>query len=159
MGHCIQAIVSSSSVADSIQRVYPQLPRANAPQAFAILPVEADFIDAVTAARPPQSTETFMLLTDGFRDLLCELSLFGRLAYVETDYFGGVGGQGAVVYSNRKVLMEPVWGGIGTINRALELIGVEELRAGDRFAALGLDGVRSNDDLLAITAQHNPRRA
>lgn len=173
MGHCIQAIVTSSDTAERLQEIYPQLPLVSASQEFVILPVDADFVDSVTQPRPSQSTETWMLLTDAFHDLLRELSRFGPLAYIETEYFGGVGGQGAAVYSDGMVMMEPEWSDSGPINRALELIGVKPLRRpqnrswfcspvnralkligikrgllGDRFSTLGLGQYRSNDDLI-----------
>lgn len=152
MAHCIQAIVTTAETADRLQRLHGLLPRVSAPQGFAIFPVDAEFVDSVTSARPPQNTETFMLLTDAFHDFLCELSRFGTLAYVETDYFGGIGGQGAVVYSNREVVVKPEWRDSGPINRALERLGVKRSLLGDRFSALGLDKYRSNDDLLAAAA-------
>ena len=148
MGHCIQAIITTSEIADQLRTVYPELPRVNAPQGFVILPVDAGFIDAVTAVRPEQSTETFMLLTDGFHELLLDLSRFGPLAYIETEYFGGNGGQGAVVYSGREVVMKPEWSHSGPVNRALKLIGVKRGLVGDRFSALDLGKNRSNDDLI-----------
>jgi hypothetical protein len=148
MAHCVRAIVATSDIADKLIALYPQLPRVAARQGFAILPVDADFIDSVTAARPAQATEEFLMLTAAFDDLLRQLSLLGPIAYIETDYFGGVGGQGAVVYSGGKTLMEPEWRGLGPINRALRLIGVKRLLLGDRFQALGLEAYRSNDDLI-----------
>lgn len=152
MAHCIQAIVAASSVADAICAAHSQLPRVRAPQGFAILPVGADFIDAVCQARPPQCTETFMLLTGGFYEFLRELSRLGPLAYIETDYFGGVGGQGAAVFFDRVVIMEPVWEAAGTINQALWLVGVTA-QGCDYFAALGLDEYRLADDLLEAAAR------
>jgi hypothetical protein len=117
-------------------------------QGFAILPVDADFIDSVTAARPARSTEKIVLLTAAFDNLLRRLSLLGPIAYIETEYFGGVGGQGAAVYSGGETVMEPEWQGSGPIDRALRLIGVKRLLLGDRFRALGLEEYRSNDDLV-----------
>lgn len=152
MAHCIQAIVAADEVAENVRAVYPRLPAVNAPQGFVILPVDADFIDAVAGGRPRQSTETFMLLTDGLHDLL-DLSRFGPLAYIETEYFGGTGGQGAVVYSGREVVMGPEWHDSGPISRALGLIGVKRCPVGDRFSALGLGAYRSNDDLIDAAAQ------
>src|SRR5436305_5188708 len=109
MGHCVQAIVTTSDVADKLMSLYPHLPRVAARQGFAILPVDADFVDSVTGARPGQSTEDFMLLTAAFDDLLRRFSLLGPIAYIETEYFGGVGGQGAAVYSRGETVMEPEW--------------------------------------------------
>ena len=117
-------------------------------QDFVILPIDADFIDSVTEARPTQSTNTFMLLTDAFGDFLRELSRLGPVVYIETEYFGGSGGQGAAVYSDGRVMMEPEWGESGPINRALEMLGVKRGLLGDRFSALGLGAYRSNDDLI-----------
>ena len=148
MAHCIQAIVTKSHVADRIRAVYPQLPSVGMRQGFIILPVDDLFVDSVTEPQASQSSETWMRLTDAFHDLLRELSRFGPLAYIETEYFGGVGGQGAAVYSDGMVVMKPEWSNSGTINRALKLIGVKSRLLGDRFSALGLDQYRSNDDLM-----------
>ena len=40
--------------------------------------------------------------------------------------------QGAAVYSDRQVIMEPEWGESGAINRALKIIGVSRVLLGDR---------------------------
>lgn len=91
---------------------------------------------------------TFLLLTGGFQIFLREFSHLGPIAYVETDYFGGKGGQGAVVYAHGEELMPPKWSKGGTINAALALLGVPKPFFCDRFAALGLMRFRSNDDLM-----------
>ena len=152
MGHCIQALVATLDTAEHLRAAYPQLPCVAARQGFGILPIDAEFIDSVAEARPPQSTDTFMLLTDAFRDFLRDLSRLGCVAYIETEYFGGAGGQGAAVYSDRQVIMEPEWGESGQINRALKMIGVNRDLLGDRFSALGLDTYRSNEDLIEAAA-------
>jgi hypothetical protein len=155
MGHCIQALVVPPGIADRLQSSYPQLPRVVARQGFVILPVDTDFIDSVTETRPPQSTDSFMLLTDAFQDFLQGLSRLGPVAYIETEYFGGTGGQGAAVYADRRVVMKPEWGGSGPINRALKLLGVQRGLLGDRFSALGLGVYRSNDDLITASVKFN----
>ena len=148
MGHCVQAIVATSDVADALRRLYAVLPWVAARQGFVILPVDADFIDSVTRIRPEQSSDAFMLLTASFDGLLQRLSLLGPIAYIETEYFGGVGGQGAAVYSRGETVMAPDWRESGPIDRALALIGVKRPLLGDRFQALGLNRYRSNDDLI-----------
>jgi hypothetical protein len=151
MGHCIQTIIARSAVADAVCDLYPQLLRVDVPQGFAVIPVEAEFIDLVCEARPQQSSNDFKLLTDSFCEFLRELSRFGALAYLETEYFGGVGGQGAVVYCSREILMEPTWQKSGIINKALRKIGVRRSLFGDRFSAIGLRQYRSNDALKEAT--------
>jgi hypothetical protein len=155
MGHCVQAIVTTSAIADELQAIYPQIPRVTARQGFVILPVDAEFVDSAAESRPEQSSEAFKLLTAGFHELLRKLSRLGPLAYIETDYFGGVGGQGAAVYSCGEVVMEPEWRESGPINQALGLIGVKRRLLGDRFRALGLDAYRSNDALVDAATRGN----
>jgi hypothetical protein len=167
MGHSIQAIVASSSVADYVCTDYPQLTRVEVKQGFVILPVDADFIDTTAVPHPAHSSGApelppgaFMLLTHGFRVFIRGLSRHGRLAYLETDYFGGVGQQGAMVCDDGAEVMEPAWSdfgpahrsGTGPINRALKLLGVKRpFLIGDRFCALGLNDCRHNEDLIEQT--------
>ena len=150
MGHCIQIIATTLDVATSIGIDFSPLCMLRTIDSHAIIPIEADFIDSVTNARPNQDTDDlgFMLLTDSFLDWLQALSRLGRIAYLETEYFGGQGGQGAVVLENAKVLLWPIWDDSGTINDALELIGVPINPQYDRFVALRLCDYRSNDRIL-----------
>lgn len=148
MAHCIQVIVASTAVAEAICALFPQLRRVTAPEGFSILPIDANFVYIATKTRPQQCTETFMLLTDKFRSFLRGLSRVGPLAYLETEYFGGAGGQGAAVYSNREVKLEPAWQDFGIINQALGLIGVKASKGRDCFDTMSLCNYRSIDDLI-----------
>ena len=68
------------------------------------------------------------------------------LAYVETEYFGGMGGQGAAIFDKGLLVWGPELGEIGPINAALARLGVKP-GAGDHdaFEAVGLGRCRSND--------------
>lgn len=154
MGHSIHAIVAPLGTADMISTYWPEVPRLNCDGGFVVFPVDADLIDARIAPEktPMESGDEFMLLTVRFRKLLQSLSHDGQLAYVETEYFGGVGGQGALVVRNGVEIMPPTWNSFGAINEALELIGVKRRLVGDRFDAIGFGNVRRNDDLLDLIA-------
>ena len=154
MGHCIHAIIAPHSVADSISRAWPELPRLDRDRGFVIFPVSADLIDARIAPdiTPTVTGDDFMLLTNGFRSSLQNLSIGGLLAYVETEYFGGVGGQGALVCRDGIEIMPPTWRQSGTINEALKLIGLERGSSVDEFVAVGLGLVRDNDEILEFIA-------
>lgn len=84
------------------------------------------------------------------------LSARGPVAYVETNYFGGAGDQGACawrggvrIYGPRRGL-----GDDGVINEALVAIGVVPER-GDAFDALGLGAWRSNE-AVKPAGEHPP---
>jgi hypothetical protein len=156
MAHCIQAIVAPTATADAVSVAWPELPRLDRNNGFSIFPVSAELIDQRIApdSTPTSTGDEFQLLTAAFQRQLCLMSLKGILAYVETEYFGGWGGQGALVYKNGEEVMSPEWAESGTINGALKLIGVPRSLLADRFSAISLDKVRSNDDLLdLITGQ------
>lgn len=152
MSHCIHAIVAPDSFAAAIHDAWPELPRLRHDLGFSIFPVDDDLIDSkITPVVTPRETgDEFMLLTPAFETYLRQLSVGGSLAYVETEYFGGTGGQGALVYADGVVRMNPEWDDSGTINRALELIGVPRPMNGDRFAHIGFANVRDNEDILEL---------
>jgi len=154
MGHCIHAIIAPAATADSIATSWPELPRLNRDNGFSIFPIDASLIDARIAPdkTPTVTDDTFMLLTDAFRTLLKAMSRDGQLAYVETEYFGGVGGQGALVCRIGAEAMPPTWHESGTINEALEQIGMQRGSFIDRFAAAGFELLRDNDDIFDLIA-------
>ncbi len=143
--HSLTAIIARSEL---ITRVHERLDlavaRVSLAQGLSMLRLLRPARDAITPGRtdPPA----------GFYDLwqvaalLAELSTHGPIAYVETEYFGGVGDQAAAVYSNGALvysvgivdLDDPRHGGIGNINGALELLGVDVGDGVDAFDAVGL---------------------
>ena len=88
------------------------------------------------------------------------------LAYVETDYFGGDGGQAAVAWTAGRLAFGPAltrdyWEGgnfhqtpllDGAINQAVRLLGVDRGAVRDEFDALGLGRHRSNESWLSEVA-------
>lgn len=157
MSHCVHAIVAPESFADAILAAWPELPVLRHKSHFCIFPVDYELIDAKIEPEttPRETGDEFMLLTPAFENYLRELSRGGVLAYVETDYFGGVGGQGAIVFRDGSEVMRPKWHDSGAINTALEMIGVPRSLAGDRFSMVGLDDVRHNEDVLDKIAAQN----
>jgi hypothetical protein len=84
------------------------------------------------------------------------------LAYVETDYFGGTGGQAAMVWARGCRVFGPVSTSNfrddervadplleGAINQAMRHLGVKRGAARDEFEALGLGRHRCNESWLS----------
>lgn len=89
----------------------------------------------------------FCYLTEHLIELFRLASRVGVIAYVETEYFGGVGGQGAAVFWNGEMIGSPDWRTVGAINEALAKIGVTHTADQvDAFEAVGLVEFRSNED-------------
>ena len=109
MGHFIQVIVADAQMADALSAKWVQLPRLGCANELCIFPVDAELIDRRVGPHetPASAGCELMLLTGGFRELLRSLSLDGQLAYCETEYHGGVGGQGAYVCRGGEEIMTP----------------------------------------------------
>jgi hypothetical protein len=65
-------------------------------------------------------------------------------AIIVTDYFGGVGSQGAGVYRGAELASDR----ITAINQALQYLGVKAQKGYDEFDTVGLGGHRSMPDYL-----------
>lgn len=124
-----------------------------------LFPLDAELIDAKIAPKlsPLLTAEPFMLLTARLRRLLVDLSMDGILAYIETEYFGGRGGQGAVVIQDGQEIMPPEWAESDTINKALRRLGIGSTNTEDEFLRLGLGQARNNNDLLAQFTPWKPK--
>jgi hypothetical protein len=90
----------------------------------------------------------FWKLSGPLRQVIASASHHGPVAYVETDYFGGAGGQAAAVWRGGTIWMERRSDGSGPINEALRLLGVRPTPGEDEFDTLGLGRHRSNEDWL-----------
>jgi hypothetical protein len=84
-----------------------------------ILPLRAIDLDSLQAAHADEA-RGFQYLSKQFLDELRRSSHQGPLAYFETEYFGGLGGQGAAVFQNGELIFGPHWAEIGPIDRALK---------------------------------------
>ena len=91
-------------------------------------------------------------LTKILEPILCSLrksSLPGQVAFLMTQYFGGVGAQVAALVDPKGAL-DKVFLGPESINTALSELGVcRDMATGlDEFATIGLGRWRSNNDIL-----------
>jgi hypothetical protein len=120
------------------------------PQGCAMVPVTEAVCYAFGPADRPWLYEGHSIFTNLPEELvphLRALSRGGRVAYVEAEYFGGVGEQRCIVWEGGAVLEEPAESA-HAINDALRSLGVEPAEGADRFDTLGLGRHRSVEDWL-----------
>lgn len=144
VGQHIHAIIGAAGV---VARA-GDLGLTNAPIAldsgFAWVPVPDHELDRIaettTLPRSPRD-ERFVHFGSVLPAILAELSMHGPVAYVETDYFGGVGEQVATAFDRRVRILE-----CGRVNEALRAIGVRAAHGRDEWDTLGLSGHRRMPD-------------
>ena len=79
--------------------------------------------------------------------MLQTLSARSTLLYFETEYFGGMGTQGAAVFRDGELVFGPQAAELGPINNALAVLGVRTVPpAVDEFETVGLQRHRSVED-------------
>jgi hypothetical protein len=150
MGHRINGFIFRAGLmAPALQRHgLEHEPAAPLPQGFAFLPLTDELYDKISRlSTEPTPFTNFTYLSLPIARLAEEISKTAALAYIETDYHGGVGTQAAVLWRAGRLAAGPYfrWGR-GPINKALRALGVK--RRGwmqDRFDALALGRHRSNE--------------
>jgi hypothetical protein len=99
----------------------------------------------------------FQRLPGGFEKILADWSAGGPVAYVEAEYFGGVGEQGAAVWDGGGVVLgplrveegEPFAAAGSPLSQALRRLGVVTGAGQDEFSAVRLDRHRHTDAWIA----------
>lgn len=69
-----------------------------------------------------------------------------KIAYLETEYYGGQGAQAAIVWERGHVVVGPMIADYGPVNSALRFLGVRAPLRVDEFDAIGFGAVRQNED-------------
>jgi hypothetical protein len=149
VSHNISGLIGKPGQLDRLGGALAAQRRAALGQGFAFLPLDRRNLDEVTDRGGARAAK-FEYLSEGLIRLL--VASGAELAYVETNYFGGAGWQGAVVVAGRQVIYGPAVGQFGPINEALRLLGVRLMagRSWDEFDCVGLSGFRDNFEALGL---------
>ncbi len=150
MGHCIHAIIGNH---ESICKLAGDWIRANEielPQGFGMILCTDELLDDIAELMETESEsgEPCFPELDYFdvsvKELMERYSFRTKLAYIETDYFGGFGTQSGVLYENGKIAVAPK-SGEGTINALLKELGIWRTSDKDEFDMLELWKYRRMD--------------
>jgi hypothetical protein len=122
---------------------------------LALLVVTEEFFDAVADGSSAEHLG-FWRLPGGFDRTLARWSTAGPVAYVEAEYFGGVGEQTAAVWADGAMALGPVHLLSGRqfpadgspVSQALRRLGAVAGPGEDEFTAVGLDRHRSGTGWL-----------
>lgn len=152
MGHRISAILLRDAYDAGRARDFGLHP-IPLPFGLTMFPLDDNFCDEWTeklnlpgflSARPLLNARVVHHLVAS----IAEAPLF---AIIETDYFGGLGEQAAVVYQGQTEIMPPEVAGGGPINKALRHLGVVAQPGLDEFDTVGLGDFRDFDELFGGT--------
>lgn len=151
MTHWISGIIAARPVLEQIAAANALGTPAKLHEGLSFLPLDerdlTALVGTIRADRPDDADdgEVFDYLTPELTRWCAEQSSLGPVAYVETRYFGGEGGQGAVLFAGGQVAWGPRNDRGGPINQVLSLLGVAARGGRDAFDIVGLGRHRMND--------------
>jgi hypothetical protein len=139
MGHFVTGLIARPTVLEAFSREHSVHWPVALAGGLAILPLRKIDLDSFQALPSDDKAEGLQYLSKQFLDKLRRSSHRRPLMYFETEYFGGVGGQGAALFQDGELIFGPRWAKIGPINHALKLLGITiEPPALDEFETVGL---------------------
>ncbi len=145
MGHRISAIIGRHTDVCRIAGDMIHADLIELPQGFGMILMTDKLLRDVEELAEVSDEIVFPGLerfTEAVGELMERYSFHTKLAYVETDYFGGAGTQGGVLYGNGRAAADPVAAGTGVINALLSELGVRREHGKDEFDSLGLSKYR-----------------
>ncbi|KOG31390.1 hypothetical protein [Streptomyces resistomycificus] len=156
MGYELQAVIAGDEVLRVASREVPGSHVVPLSQGMSLMPMTDEVFDAVTDGSEVGDLG-FWRLPGGFESLLAQWSVAGPIAYVEAEYFGGVGEQRAAVWADGALELGPLdeptkkrfSRAVSPISQALRRLGAQRSLGEDEFEAVGLDRHRSNEDWIS----------
>ncbi|MFJ7149255.1 hypothetical protein ACIQVT_13805 [Streptomyces sp. NPDC100445] len=159
MGYALEAVIAGEEPARAVARAVPGARVVPLGRGLALVPVTDEVRAAVTGGTGP-ATLGFRWLPAEFDALLAQGSALGPVAYVEAEYFGGVGEERAAVWSAGALALGPLDAptrrlfrrAAGPVCRALRRLGVRRGPGRDEFEAVGLGRHRDTEDWVSSGA-------
>ncbi|MFF1295862.1 MULTISPECIES: hypothetical protein [unclassified Streptomyces] len=156
MAYDLKAVIAE---AESLRRAARDLPAARTAslgQGLALMPLTHALFESV-AHGGGGGALGFSRLPEPLAKTVAAWSAGGPVAYVEAEYFGGVGEQRAVVWDGGTVVLgplraeegEPFPPDGGPVSRALRRLGVVAGPGEDEFSAVGLERHRHGGAWIA----------
>lgn len=148
MGHCIRAIIGTHEAVHKIADDWVCAKEIKLPQGFGMVFCTIELLEDIEelmkssgeAVDDPLFPE-LDYFDASVQELMGSYSFRTKLAYIETDYFGGAGTQAGLLYENGKPATAPQ-SGEGSINVLLKELGVWCKPDKDEFDMLGLGKYR-----------------
>ncbi|MGN7412379.1 hypothetical protein [Paenibacillus sp. SAF-068] len=146
MGYDFRGIIASVDFIDLYRNRYRSLVIIPLINSLVAIPLTDDLFDEINTNKGITITN-YEYLTDQIGKFCSEISQSGRTAYVEAEYFGGVGSQNGIVWELGEVIFEETLSN-NAINKSLEILGVMRLKEKDEFDTARLGRHRFIDDWL-----------
>jgi hypothetical protein len=142
MGYYLQAFICRQPDQSLLTEKFNKAVYVDLGQGLALIPLTEELFDQITNFCSSPSVDKFEYMTENLEQKLLDAISDRKFAYVEAEYFGGEGGQMAIIWNNnRRERVLPF--GQDKINEVLKSFGVAAKEGQDEFVTLGF-GLRRN---------------
>lgn len=156
MSYELQAVIAGDEVLRVASGEVPGSQVVPLGQGLSLMPM-TDAVFAAVTDGSEGGTLGFWRLPGGFDTLLARWSAAGPIAYVEAEYFGGVGEQRAALWADGALTLgpldEPTKQGpsraVSPVSQVLRRLGARRSPGEDEFEAVGLDRHRNTEDWIS----------
>jgi len=121
--YVLQAFICKSIDTDCLTERFDKAIKVEIGQGIALIPMTEDLFDQINEFEFSAPVDSFAYLTENIENTIL-LAINGRqFSYIEAEYFGGSGGQIAIIWQDNKRL-QILSHGQDRINQVLRLFGV-----------------------------------
>lgn len=142
MGYYLQAFICRQPDQNLLTERFDKAVSVDLGQGLALVPMTEELFDQINNFCSSSSVDKFEYMTENVEQKVLDAIGDRKFAYVEAEYFGGEGGQMAIIWNNnrREQLLSL---GQDKINEVLKSFGVTAKQGQDEFVTLGF-GLRRN---------------
>lgn len=145
MAYTIQAIILKNTLIHRFAEL--QLSCVDMPFDMILVPLPFDYVDKNTIPFLPLTDEGSTSIGEKLMSICLDLSKNGKVAYIEAEFFGGVGTQACNLFYNGVEFEKPFISETA-INHALQWLGIKRTEDNDEFEVLGLGSHRNTEDWI-----------
>lgn len=147
MGHYLKAFIGNKESLTPILEKYESSKLVGLSDEISMIPMTDELFDDMNNLETSSGILSFEFLTENIEKKTLELIGRKKLAYVESEFFGGQGGHVGLIREN----CERIFVGEfkrNTMNEILKKLGVIRTEIKDEFETIGLDRHRQTEDWI-----------
>jgi hypothetical protein len=147
--HIVEAIIAKKEITKDIEERFVLAKSIELAQGYAMVPLTDELKDDIDDLVGNENIvhDCFEKLSYSICEVILDTARSYEVAYIETEYFGGEGGQSAMVWKDGKVVFGPTSSKDtdSPINEALKTIGVRVIKKQDEFDEMKLGWNRDTE--------------
>ncbi len=147
MGYHLQAFICKNSDSNLLAEPFDKVKAIELGKDLTLIPMTEELYDQINSLVVSDSVSKFAYLTEHIESQVLKFIGNAKVAYIEADYFGGQGGQMAIIWKNNKREYFVEYGQ-DCINEVLKIFGIKARLFADEFDTLGLGRHRNTIDWL-----------